>query len=82
MNDTFKKSNDNFKQTYERPLSAANPDKKKLKPTTNINVNPLIKDLVVTNTRKPLIGGRYPSPMVKDGGSTISQLRDRWRRDI
>lgn len=77
MNDTFKKSNDNFKQTYERPLSAANPDKKKLNNSNKpvIGVNPLIKDLVVTNTKKPLIGGRYPSPMVKDNGSTINQLR-------
>ena len=80
MNDTFKKSNDNFKQTFERPLSAAHPDKKKFnKPT--LNVNPMIKDMVITS--KPFVGGRYPSPMVKDTtNSTINQLRDKWRRDI
>ena len=79
--ESFKKTEDTFKATYERPLSAANPDKKKLK---NGQVNPLIKDLVVTNsTRKPLIGGRYPSPMVKETGSSIGQqLRERWRRDM
>lgn len=81
MNDTFKRSNDNFKQTYERPLSAANPDKKKLKPTISGGVNPLIKDMMVTNTGKPFVGGRNPSPMVKDN-NTIAQLRDRWRRDM
>ena len=78
MNDTFKKSNDNFKQTFERPLSAANPDKKKLKPPSN--VNPILKDMMITS--KPFVGGRYPSPMVKDGNSTINQLREKWRRDI
>jgi hypothetical protein len=61
MNDTFKRSNDNFKQTYERPMSAVNSDKKKFKPTGV--VNPTLKDMVITS--KPFVGGRYPSPMVK-----------------
>lgn len=83
MNDTFKKSNDNFKQTYERPLSAAHQDKKKIKPTSGGfgMGNPLIKDMMITNTNKPFVGGRYPSPMVKDN-SSIGQLRDKWRREI
>ena len=80
MNDTFKRSSDNFKQNYERPLSAAHPDKKKLKPSTGTH-NPLIKDMMITNTTKPFVGGRYPSPMVKDN-TTATQLRDRWRRGI
>lgn len=59
-------------------MSAVNSDKKKLKPTSI--VNPTLKDMVITS--KPFVGGRYPSPMVKESNSTITQLRDKWRRNI
>ena len=59
-------------------MSAVNSDKKKLNPTSVIN--PTLKDMVITS--KPFVGGRYPSPMVKEGNSTINQLRDKWRRNI
>ena len=59
-------------------MSAVNSDKKKLNPTSVIN--PTLKDMVITS--KPFVGGRYPSPMVKEGNSTINQLRDKWRINI
>lgn len=69
MNDTFKRSSDTFKQSFDRPFSAANPDKKK--PKSDIPSS--IKEMVVTN--KPFVSSRYPSPMSKSSNPTISELR-------
>lgn len=66
MNDTFKRSSDTFKQSFDRPFSAVNSDKRKQKS----DVHSSIKEMVVTN--KPFVSGRYPSPMLKTNNPTIS----------